>query len=56
MRRTSATKAFNGSWMVSQSINSPSVEPGPAPVWFVIHHTNCGMELFTDEIMRELVS
>ena len=24
--------------------------------WFVIHHTNCGMELFTDEIMRELLA
>lgn len=24
--------------------------------WFVIHHTNCGMELFTDEIMRRLLS
>lgn len=24
--------------------------------WFVIHHTNCGMELFTDEIMRELLT
>jgi carbonic anhydrase len=24
--------------------------------WFVIHHTNCGMELFTDEIMRDLLS
>jgi carbonic anhydrase len=24
--------------------------------WFVIHHTNCGMELFTDEIMRNLLS
>lgn len=23
--------------------------------WFVIHHTNCGMELFTDEIMRGLL-
>jgi carbonic anhydrase len=23
--------------------------------WFVIHHTNCGMELFTDEIMRHLL-
>ena len=23
--------------------------------WFVIHHTNCGMELFTDDIMREPV-
>ena len=23
--------------------------------WFVIHHTNCGMELFTDEIMRRLL-
>lgn len=22
--------------------------------WFVIHHTNCGMELFTDEILRGL--
>ena len=22
--------------------------------WFVIHHTNCGMELFTDEVMRGL--
>jgi carbonic anhydrase len=21
--------------------------------WFVIHHTNCGMELFTDDIMRD---
>ncbi len=24
--------------------------------WFIIHHTNCGMELFTDEIMRRLLS
>lgn len=24
--------------------------------WFVIHHTNCGMELFTDEIMRHLLN
>ena len=24
--------------------------------WFVVHHTNCGMELFTDEIMRDLLS
>jgi len=24
--------------------------------WFVIHHTNCGMELFTDEIMRDLLT
>lgn len=24
--------------------------------WFVIHHTNCGMALFNDEIMRELLS
>lgn len=24
--------------------------------WFVIHHTNCGMETFTDEIMRSLLA
>jgi carbonic anhydrase len=24
--------------------------------WFVIHHTNCGMELFTDEIIGDLLS
>jgi len=24
--------------------------------WFVIHHTNCGMEFFTDEQMRELLA
>src|SRR6202007_2158286 len=24
--------------------------------WFVIHHTNCGMEYFTNDIMRELLS
>jgi carbonic anhydrase len=24
--------------------------------WFVIHHTNCGMELFTDDVMRDLLS
>ena len=24
--------------------------------WFVIHHTDCGMETFTDEIMRDLCS
>jgi len=24
--------------------------------WFVIHHTNCGMELFTDEVMRDLLA
>jgi carbonic anhydrase len=23
--------------------------------WFVIHHTNCGMELFTDGVMGELL-
>jgi len=23
--------------------------------WFVIHHTNCGMETFSDEIMRDLL-
>jgi carbonic anhydrase len=22
--------------------------------WFVIHHTDCGMETFTDQVMREL--
>lgn len=24
--------------------------------WFVIHHTNCGMELFTDEVMGDLLA
>jgi carbonic anhydrase len=24
--------------------------------WFVIHHTDCGMELFTDETMRRLLA
>jgi carbonic anhydrase len=24
--------------------------------WFVIHHSNCGMELFTDELMGDLLS
>src|SRR5215831_27964 len=24
--------------------------------WFVIHHTQCGMELFTDDIMRHLLA
>src|SRR5215470_3799796 len=24
--------------------------------WFVIHHTNCGMELFTNEIMGDLLA
>ena len=24
--------------------------------WFVIHHSNCGMELFTDEIIRGLLT
>ncbi len=24
--------------------------------WFVIHHSNCGMEFFTDVIMRDLLS
>ena len=23
--------------------------------WFVIHHTNCGMELFTDDVIAELL-
>ncbi len=23
--------------------------------WFVIHHTNCGMETFSDEVMRQLL-
>jgi len=24
--------------------------------WFVIHHTNCGMQFFTDEVMRGLLA
>jgi carbonic anhydrase len=24
--------------------------------WFVIHHSDCGMETFTDDIMRDLLS
>ena len=24
--------------------------------WFVIHHTNCGMLFFTNEVMRELLA
>lgn len=24
--------------------------------WFVIHHTNCGMELFTDDVMGDLLA
>ncbi|HEU4731852.1 MAG TPA: carbonic anhydrase [Kofleriaceae bacterium] len=24
--------------------------------WFVIHHTNCGMQLFTDDVMRDLLA
>lgn len=24
--------------------------------WFVIHHRNCGMELFTDDVMRDLLA
>lgn len=24
--------------------------------WFVIHHTNCGMEFFTDEVMQGLLA
>src|SRR5262245_35693050 len=24
--------------------------------WFVIHHTDCGMETFTDEVMRGLLA
>lgn len=24
--------------------------------WFVIHHTDCGMETFTDDIMRDLLA
>jgi carbonic anhydrase len=24
--------------------------------WFVIHHTNCGMEFFTDEVIRSLLA
>ncbi len=24
--------------------------------WFVVHHTNCGMEFFTDTVMRDLLS
>ena len=23
--------------------------------WFVVHHTNCGMELFCDEVMGDLL-
>ena len=24
--------------------------------WFVVHHTNCGMEFFTDEVIRDLLA
>src|ERR1700729_453968 len=24
--------------------------------WFVIHHTNCGMELFTDDVLADLLA
>ncbi|MEC4748310.1 carbonic anhydrase [Methylomicrobium sp. Wu6] len=24
--------------------------------WFVVHHTDCGMEIFTDDIMRRLLN
>ena len=24
--------------------------------WFVIHHTNCGMETFTDQVMGDLLA
>lgn len=24
--------------------------------WFVVHHSNCGMELFTDEVIRDLLA
>jgi carbonic anhydrase len=24
--------------------------------WFVVHHTDCGMEFFTDEVMRDLLA
>src|SRR6202023_3565800 len=24
--------------------------------WFVVHHTNCGMQLFTNEVMRGLLA
>lgn len=24
--------------------------------WFVIHHTNCAMEFFSDEVMRKLLA
>jgi carbonic anhydrase len=24
--------------------------------WFVVHHTNCGMEFFTDDVMRGLLA
>jgi len=24
--------------------------------WFVIHHTNCGMELFSDDVIRDLLA
>lgn len=24
--------------------------------WFVIHHSNCGMEFFTDDVMRDLLA
>lgn len=24
--------------------------------WFVVHHTDCGMETFTDQVMRELLA
>jgi len=31
-------------------------DPEGTREWFVIHHTNCGMETFTDEVMRGLLA
>jgi len=33
-----------------------STQAARHPRWFVIHHTNCGMELFTDEVMPQLLA
>jgi carbonic anhydrase len=33
-----------------------STEIGPRPECFVIHHTDCGMLFFTDEVMRGLLA
>ena len=54
-RTSSATPVAAPATTPSVRWSSPTSCSAPSE-WFVIHHTNCGMEFFTDDVIRGLLA